>query len=54
MNDPVPFRWLRIAAIAIGAIILASCRSLTVPAVLSAMRGFFSSLKCTSAWSMPW
>lgn len=36
MNDPVPFRWLRIAAIAIGAIILASCRSLTVPAVLSA------------------
>lgn len=36
MNDPVPFRWLRIGAIATGAIILASCRSLTAPAVLSA------------------
>ena len=36
MNAPVPFRWLRIGAIATGAIILASCRSLTAPAVMSA------------------
>jgi uncharacterized repeat protein (TIGR01451 family) len=35
MNEPVPFRWLRIVAIATGAIILASCRSLTTPAVRS-------------------
>ena len=36
MNTPTPFRWLRIGAIATGAIILASCRSLTAPVVLSA------------------
>ncbi|MEI6239999.1 MAG: hypothetical protein WCR51_06395 [Planctomycetia bacterium] len=36
MNEPASFRWLRIVAIATGAIILASCRSLTAPAVLSA------------------
>lgn len=36
MKDQSPFHWLRIAAIAIGAVVLASCRSLTAPAVLSA------------------
>lgn len=36
MTDPTPYRWLRIGAIAVGAAILASCRSLTVPAILPA------------------
>ncbi|MFM8378787.1 MAG: hypothetical protein ACKOB1_05610 [Planctomycetia bacterium] len=36
MKSDRPLRWLRIAAIATGAIILASCRSLTVPALLPA------------------
>jgi len=36
MSDATPLRWLRIAAIATGAIILASCRSLTAPALLPA------------------
>jgi uncharacterized repeat protein (TIGR01451 family) len=36
MKDATPLRWLRIAAIAAGAIILASCRSLTTPALLPA------------------
>ena len=35
MNEPVRFCWLRIVAIATGAIILASCRSLTAPTALS-------------------
>jgi uncharacterized repeat protein (TIGR01451 family) len=35
MMDRDSFHWLRIAAIAIGALVLASCRSLTAPAVLS-------------------
>lgn len=36
MNRDVPLRWLRIVVIATGAIILASCRSLTAPALLPA------------------
>ena len=36
MNDRVAFHWLRIVAIASGAIMLASCRSLTAPALLTA------------------
>ena len=36
MTAASPLRWLRIAAIATGAIILASCRSLTAPALLPA------------------
>jgi len=36
VTEPCRYRWLRIAAIAAGAIILASCRSLTAPALLGA------------------
>ena len=36
MTDAAPLRWLKIAAIATGAIILASCRSLTTSALLPA------------------
>ena len=35
MNDDRPLRWLRLLAIATGAVILASCRSLSTPAVVS-------------------
>ncbi len=36
MTDRTPYRWLRIGAIAVGAVVLASCKSLTAPAILPA------------------
>jgi len=36
MNDRKPYRWLRVGAIAAGAVVLASCKSLTAPAILPA------------------